>query len=184
MNIGLLAGLHEFPTHADVKEPDSPSTMKKVGLTVLNDMLKYPTVIEKKAGIKSNDCDGDLQLVQMKPAGDVLHIFSHIRKTYRIQWILLEGNNDDSEVQDIEEPPSLNLEYAPPSAKQSKGAAIKPKKPKKASAKDAVKKKAGSSPCLRWVKYEDVQDAKYVYSLIVLFDAIFYSLLSVLVQVL
>jgi hypothetical protein len=27
----------------------------------------------------------------MERVGDVLHVFSHIRKTYRVQWVVLEG---------------------------------------------------------------------------------------------
>ena len=43
---------------------------------------------------------GDLlRIVNIMPAGDVTHIFSHIRKTYRIQWVVLEGGKSD--------PPSL-----------------------------------------------------------------------------
>lgn len=33
----------------------------------------------------------DLQISKIKSAGDVIHVFSHIRKTYRVQWVLLEG---------------------------------------------------------------------------------------------
>lgn len=43
---------------------------------------------EKKESRSSED---DLRIVKAKPAGDVLHIFSHIRKTYRVQWVLLVG---------------------------------------------------------------------------------------------
>lgn len=45
----------------------------------------------KPAGPSPEVVDGDVAIVKIKPAGDVLHIFSHIRKTYRIQWVLLEG---------------------------------------------------------------------------------------------
>ena len=27
----------------------------------------------------------------MERVGDVLHVFSHIRKTYRVQWVVMEG---------------------------------------------------------------------------------------------
>lgn len=30
-------------------------------------------------------------IVNTKPVGDVIHVFSHIKKTYRVQWVLLEG---------------------------------------------------------------------------------------------
>lgn len=148
--------------------------MKNVGLTVLKDMLEYPPSSKKNTVPKSSDEDG-IRIVQMKPAGDVLHIFSHIRKTYRIQWVLLEGNSDNSAVKDLEEPPTLNLDYVPPSTKQNRSAATKTKKPKKAGTQDVCREKVASNPCLRWVKYEDVQDAKYVHTLIAMFNAISYS---------
>jgi hypothetical protein len=34
---------------------------------------------------------GVLRLVKIERAGDVLHVFSHIRKTYRVQWVVLQG---------------------------------------------------------------------------------------------
>ena len=37
----------------------------------------------------------DLRIVQIKAAGDVTHIFSHIKKTYRVQWVLLGGGGLD-----------------------------------------------------------------------------------------
>lgn len=35
------------------------------------------------------------RLVKIERAGDVLHIFSHIRKTYRVQWVVLKGGGAD-----------------------------------------------------------------------------------------
>jgi A/G-specific adenine glycosylase len=39
----------------------------------------------------------------VQPVGDVVHVFSHIKKTYRVQWVLLEGTPD---------PPQLALTNA------------------------------------------------------------------------
>ncbi|KAK7683526.1 hypothetical protein QCA50_013360 [Cerrena zonata] len=101
---GLLAGLHEFPTKADVSSTISPASMSSIPSELLSDLLtKQPRSLvghhessdesssTKPAGPPPEVKDGDITIVKIKPAGDVLHIFSHIKKTYRIQWVLLEG---------------------------------------------------------------------------------------------
>ena len=35
-----------------------------------------------------------LRIGTIKAVGDVVHIFSHIKKTYRVQWVILEGGED------------------------------------------------------------------------------------------
>jgi A/G-specific adenine glycosylase len=44
-------------------------------------------------------------------AGDVVHVFSHIKKTYRVQWVLLEGD----------ELPQLRLAVTPDQAPRENG---------------------------------------------------------------
>ena len=97
MEPGLLAGLHEFPTLSNVsaasasKPADIPSTF-------------FPTLVMPSVepySPKSNSYSSDaLRVTKIKPAGDVIHVFSHIKKTYRVQWIVLEGGGPD--------PPVLN----------------------------------------------------------------------------
>ena len=91
----------------------------------------------------------------MKPAGDVLHIFSHIRKTYRVQWILLEGGG---------EPPELNPAYqcstSPPEAEEKPNAKAKSKAKVGDTKVSAKSKNKEQSPSVRWVRYEDVEEAK------------------------
>ncbi|TFY51505.1 hypothetical protein EVJ58_g10530 [Rhodofomes roseus] len=41
----------------------------------------------------SSEGSSTLRIVKVAPAGDVIHIFSHIKKTYRIQWVVLEGGS-------------------------------------------------------------------------------------------
>ncbi|TBU47064.1 DNA glycosylase [Dichomitus squalens] len=65
----------------------------------------------------SKGAESGPRVVKIVPAGDVLHIFSHIRKTYRVQWVVLEGGSSD-------EPPPLVPEpelAGPAFPKTSKG---------------------------------------------------------------
>ncbi|KAI0747000.1 DNA glycosylase [Daedaleopsis nitida] len=124
---GLLAGLHEFPTAPDVPVTTPSSAQIAIAHTLLAALLVSPPSTQSAQSTappdttarrhtleasKSNPrlepraSDGRsaptdrLRVMQIEPAGDVLHIFSHIRKTYRIQWVVLEGGPSD-------EPPPL-----------------------------------------------------------------------------
>ena len=48
---------------------------------------------EGRKQLKSLIEDDELELQHIRPVGDVLHIFSHIRKTYRAQWIKVVGGS-------------------------------------------------------------------------------------------
>ncbi|KAJ8517801.1 hypothetical protein ONZ45_g5076 [Pleurotus djamor] len=68
---GLLAGLHEFPTSANVPTPVSQATSAEITNSLLSTSVYH--------------------IVDVKPAGEVVHVFSHIKKTYRVQWVRLGG---------------------------------------------------------------------------------------------
>ena len=36
-------------------------------------------------------CTSEQSISEIIPIGDVLHVFSHIRKTYRVQWVIMKG---------------------------------------------------------------------------------------------
>ena len=74
------------------------------------------------------------RLVKIERAGDVLHVFSHIRKTYRVQWVVLEGGGAN--------PPEL--------AKRSSVASSSARKTKVTMPK----------PESMWIPLDDVQKAK------------------------
>ncbi|KAM5533579.1 hypothetical protein V8D89_012795 [Ganoderma adspersum] len=148
---GLLAGLHEFPTAANVPVATgtSPPALAKIADTLLSALLVSPLPASSpsrsclvSSGHTQSDTEeeqeqdsrseteqdparsqntrlprpeakptlagptaataadatagagaGALRVVKLVPAGDVLHIFSHIRKTYRAQWVVLEGGS-------------------------------------------------------------------------------------------
>ncbi|KAI1798021.1 DNA glycosylase [Ganoderma leucocontextum] len=153
---GLLAGLHEFPTAANVPVTTSSPAQAKIADTLLSALLvsppasspsRSPLVSNRQSEEQSSGSEQDprqsrttrrprpeakptpagpsaaadadtgaaLRVVKIVPAGDVLHIFSHIRKTYRAQWVILEGGAADC-------PPPLAQE--PDAAFPGAGAAI------------------------------------------------------------
>ncbi|KAF8157011.1 DNA glycosylase [Crassisporium funariophilum] len=71
---GLLAGLYEFPTSVNL-----PKTIKRA------DQEKIPLDLVSKL------TDGGATISKITPIGDVLHVFSHIKKIYRVQWVILTG---------------------------------------------------------------------------------------------
>ncbi|KAJ7096736.1 DNA glycosylase [Mycena belliarum] len=89
---GLLAGLDEFPTSPNVAASTSKARQLKIAQEIVPTFLHGSARLQDVAG----DSDGSgasasLRIAKVQPVGDVLHVFSHIRKTYRVQWVLLEG---------------------------------------------------------------------------------------------
>lgn len=48
--------------------------------------------------------DSAYRITAITSVGDVLHAFSHIKKTYRVQWVVIEGGTT---------PPQLKQGFAP-----------------------------------------------------------------------
>ena len=126
---GLLAGLYEFPAFVDVSKNQSP---EKLTAEILSKLQINKSHLTRTA---------------THSVGDVQHIFSHIKKTYRAQWIVLESNT--------EPPPPVYFD----------GAEIllskKHKSKKDSSAPD------GSTTNTRWVTLKEVDDMKLVSSFLV-----------------
>ncbi|KAG2142215.1 DNA glycosylase [Suillus bovinus] len=94
---GLLAGLHEFPTLPNLSGAKvSASNMAKIPYTFLQELLMHPPSPNDNVSLKtlsnSDSSNKVPKVIQVTSAGDVVHIFSHIKKTYRVQWVLLEGD--------------------------------------------------------------------------------------------
>lgn len=96
---GLLAGLHEFPTLPNLSgvKASSTSNMAEIPYTLLQELLVQPpsshsNKVPLKKSATSNSSYNVPEVIQVTSAGDVVHIFSHIKKTYRVQWVLLEGD--------------------------------------------------------------------------------------------
>jgi len=105
-------------------------------MTLLSSLIKSPLPRSKA----ENTIDSDaLRLVKIARAGDVLHVFSHIRKTYRVQWVVLEGGGT--------RPPELARRSTPvvPRRAGSKRTKVADNLPKNES---------------MWVRLDDVEEAK------------------------
>ncbi|KAJ6590618.1 hypothetical protein DFH09DRAFT_1026727 [Mycena vulgaris] len=91
--LGLLAGLDEFPTSANVAVSMSAARQLKIPHeilpTLLHDTVRLRDMTGKSSG--PEPASTSLRITKVQPAGDVVHVFSHIRKTYRVQWVILEG---------------------------------------------------------------------------------------------
>lgn len=70
---GLLAGLHEFPTLPDIDSSASPRGL------------------EQRAGETVSSFIESTTIAKVKPMGTVPHVFSHIKKEYRVVWVVLGG---------------------------------------------------------------------------------------------
>jgi A/G-specific adenine glycosylase len=134
-NIGLLAGLHEFPTAPNVSSSEAKSPSSHLSPLLGHLLVDAPRT------------DGGLRTAAVRNVGDVKHVFSHIIKTYRVVWAVLEGGGDG--------PPALKVVEAVPVTAKGKGKKVKVvAKGREASASAP----AGSM----WVRLEDVEHAKYV----------------------
>ncbi|KAL1704787.1 DNA glycosylase [Schizophyllum commune] len=142
---GLLAGLYEFPTIEDVSED---ACAKGHTAKLLSTYLK-DGVLPMESGEGSDD---QLRVVSLRPKGDVLHIFSHVRKTYRVTHVVIQGGDS---------PPVLAAR-----ASQDRPSAA-PKPVKKGKAKGKAKGATASSasapadgPSAVWTEIAKVSDAK------------------------
>jgi A/G-specific adenine glycosylase len=109
-------------------------------MTLLSSLIKSPPLDLRS---RANDMTSatTLRLVKLERAGDVLHVFSHIRKTYRVQWVVLEGGDTC--------PPELARLSTPalprmPGSKRLKASGDSPKSES------------------MWIRLDKVEEAKYV----------------------
>jgi A/G-specific adenine glycosylase len=106
--IGLLAGLHEFPTSPEVPVSISVLEERESAMTLLSRLIKSPPPpVDSQSKPADTAQSGVPRLVKIERAGDVLHVFSHIRKTYRVQWVVLEGGSGANPPELAKRSPSL-----------------------------------------------------------------------------
>ena len=105
-----LAGLHEFPTVPNVSgaaatSENAPEIVNKL----LPSLLVHPPSPWRK-GSQPKSMGGTtsdiVRIMTMKAVGDVVHVFSRIKKTYCVQWVILEGGEDESP--ELHEEPHLS----------------------------------------------------------------------------
>lgn len=156
VSVGLLAGLHEFPTipvaATDRKSLDSASST-----------LKSTYIAEPSSSDQTKSTD----------AGSVLHIYSHIRMTYHVRRTVLSSSSlpelrqpSESEIANLL--PDAQLEAddtedsddeAPAKKRKTKKGPVKAGKIKSQS---STSKSSNQAPRVRWVRSSDVENEKYV----------------------
>ncbi|KAF8828190.1 hypothetical protein HHX47_DHR4000635 [Lentinula edodes] len=92
---GLLAGLYEFPTTYMASAPALMEIPSDLVHQQLLDVLEDSVLPCKEKSLQSLEpkCSSspEYRVVNVTPMGDVSHVFSHIKKTYRVQWVVIEG---------------------------------------------------------------------------------------------
>ena len=119
---------------------------------MISEVVQHARVIPLSAhAVKDRvDLEGDseglhLRISKIKVAGDVVHLFSHVKKTYRAQWVLLEGGS------------------TPPTLKSNLEVEIPVKRSGKRKFSPATGGPDAASPAhAMWVLFDDVADVKYV----------------------
>lgn len=169
--LGLLAGLHEFPTVPNISGASATAAkVAEIPNSLLKDLIVDPHLClysdskrQNRFELESGDnndnnynksATGAMRIVHVKPVGDVIHVFSHIRKTYRVQWVLLKGGGD--------EPPKLRHDSA--LSTDGKTRAVQKGKSRKRSdvSEDSEAVKATTTDVARWVPLDQVEHAKCV----------------------
>jgi A/G-specific adenine glycosylase len=64
---------------------------RETALTLLSCLVRSSSPLDTSSTVEDTTRSGAVRLVKIERVGDVLHVFSHIRKTYRVQWVVLEG---------------------------------------------------------------------------------------------
>jgi A/G-specific adenine glycosylase len=94
--LGLLAGLYEFPTSVNVSKSMTPVAQAAVPAKFLSKLVQDGSLLKTTPKNQKRVRDDPVQtekltISSIQPVGDVLHVFSHIKKTYRVQRVILEG---------------------------------------------------------------------------------------------
>jgi A/G-specific adenine glycosylase len=169
MDTGLLAGLHEFPTASNLSNAKaSASNVAQIPYTLLKELLMHPphpSQSENQRLAKQMNFEPLYyvpKIAHVKPAGDVVHVFSHIKKTYRVQWVLLESEGD--------EPPQFRSTVYPDQvARKNSNRARKPKGKQRRleETSELSEVEVDATPktlSAQWVPLAQVEDVKYVFS--------------------
>jgi A/G-specific adenine glycosylase len=169
MDTGLLAGLHEFPTASNLSNAKaSASNVAQIPYTLLKELLMHPphpSQSENQRLAKQMNFEPLYyvpKITHVKPAGDVVHVFSHIKKTYRVQWVLLESEGD--------EPPQFRSTVYPDQvARKNSNRARKPKGKQRRleETSELSEVEVDATPktlSAQWVPLAQVEDVKYVFS--------------------
>ncbi|KAI3602862.1 g-specific adenine dna glycosylase [Moniliophthora roreri] len=130
---GLLAGLYEFPTTSNISLNGEDNHIE-LASEQIKLLIASPISSLHPRGDSEPECHPDhYHIVHVRSAGEIQHVFSHIKKTYRVQWVLIGGGR---------EPPRLKASF-PNNSLDQKG-----------------QKSTGKSLQAIWIPIEGVAEAK------------------------
>lgn len=181
VNTGLLAGLHEFPTWPNAPVTTPSSTQITIADTLLSALLVSPPPTRASRSDSQSDNHGQgqssrhhspkasaeragsLRMDKIVPGGEVLHIFSHIRKTYRIQWVVLQGGPNETPPPLVRTPEWDGIgTVAKPKLTKGTPASRKSRSSTEGTPDKASPRNPPTGPETQWVLLDAVADAKYV----------------------
>ncbi|KAG8788003.1 hypothetical protein FRC16_001479, partial [Serendipita sp. 398] len=91
---GLLAGLWDFPVVPNVGTSD-PKSLEKYALELVS--TAFPRLKSEKEDDSPDGDEGEpLHVSSVKVVGSVLHVFSHVKKTFQVVSIMIQGKDSSS----------------------------------------------------------------------------------------
>jgi A/G-specific adenine glycosylase len=125
----------------------------KILSTLVQDGSLLKTTPKNQKRVRNDPVQTErLTISSIQPVGDVVHVFSHIKKTYRVQWAILEGGAN---------PPATllgaSLHDEPPLKKFKEKVAVKDV--------NVTAMHIPSGPMAVWVPLDKVVETKYVHAM-------------------
>lgn len=145
---GLLAGLYDFPSSTDVSGATLSGDQENLASESLAKILSVPVLPSLEGLLNVKDSES-VAISSIRPGGDVLHIFSHIRKIYRVQWVVLRGGDS---------PPAF---HSPPVKGRPTARGKSETRP--ADVVTNVNGRSGLHTGAIWVPLDGVMETKWVY---------------------
>lgn len=87
--------MYDFPSSPDVSKTIVLGDQEKLAPETLSKILSAPVFPPTDSFNNQNNASRSegITISSIRTGGDVLHVFSHIRKTYRVQWVVLRGGD-------------------------------------------------------------------------------------------
>ncbi|KXN89142.1 A/G-specific adenine DNA glycosylase [Leucoagaricus sp. SymC.cos] len=96
---GLLAGLYDFAASENIPKNLPEKLVKSTSLGFLEKLFGHPAwkLVSVTSKTGSNCETRNTWVAEPTIVGDVSHIFSHVKKTYRVVWVLMTGGDKPPE---------------------------------------------------------------------------------------
>ena len=141
--------MYDFPGSPDVSKAivlEDQETLASETLSKILSASVFPPTdsLNHENGASQSE---SITISSIRTGGDVLHVFSHIRKTYRVQWVVLRGGDS---------PPAIR-EHTPSQKGRRK---LKIKAEKRSDDAVSVASQSGNHNGAIWVPLDEVMETK------------------------